>query len=259
MKKQAILLAHFGTSHADTREKTIGAVERDVRAAFPDWEVRGAFTSGMILRILKKQGISLQSVPEALESLLAEGFERVVIQPTHMICGEEYDKLRAQAEPFREKFAAFSMGLPLLSSTEDMQEICRFYNKEFPREDGEALVLMGHGTTHFANAVYPAMSYIFSEMGFERIFVGAVEGYPDIDIVRKELKRLDVRKVTVTPLMLVAGDHAVNDMAGEEPDSWKSLLESDGYTVGTVVRGLGEYPQVRELYLAHLRQAMERE
>ena len=116
MKKQAILLAHFGTSHADTREKTIGAVERDVRAAFPDWEVRGAFTSGMILRILKKQGISLQSVPEALESLLAEGFERVVIQPTHMICGEEYDKLRAQAEPFREKFAAFSMGLPLRKS-----------------------------------------------------------------------------------------------------------------------------------------------
>ena len=173
--------------------------------------------------------------------------------------GEEYDKLRAQAEPFREKFAAFSMGLPLLSSTEDMQEICRFYNKEFPREDGEALVLMGHGTTHFANAVYPAMNYIFSEMGFERIFVGAVEGYPDIEIVRKELKRLDVEKVTVTPLMLVAGDHAVNDMAGEEPDSWKSLLESDGFAVKTVVRGLGEYPAVREMYLAHIRRAMERE
>ena len=257
MKKQAILLAHFGTSHADTREKTIGAVEREVRAAFPEWEVRGAFTSGMILRILKKQGIKLQSVPEALETLLAEGFERILIQPTHMICGEEYDKLRFQAEPFRDRFAEFSVGLPLLSSTEDMREVCRFYDKEFPREADEALVLMGHGTTHFANAVYPAMSYIFSEMGFERILVGAVEGYPDIEIVRKELGRLGVKKVTVTPMMLVAGDHAVNDMAGEEPDSWKSLLEADGYQVKPVVRGLGEYAAVRELYLSHIRQAMD--
>lgn len=256
MKKQAILLAHFGTSHADTREKTIGAVEREAKAAFPDWEVRGAFTSGMILRILKKQGICLQSVPEALETLLKEGFERVVIQPTHMICGEEYDKLRMQAEPYREKFPEFSVGKPLLSSTEDMREICRFYDREFPRQQGEALVLMGHGTTHFANAVYPAMSYIFDEMGFSNILVGAVEGYPDIEIVRKELKRLDVRKVTVTPLMLVAGDHAVNDMASEEPDSWKSLLESDGYEVTPVVRGLGEYAEVRKLYLSHIRQAM---
>lgn len=259
MKKQALLLAHFGTSHADTREKTIGAVERDAREAFPDWEVRGAFTSGMILRALKKQGLSLQSVPEALEDLQNAGFERVVIQPTHMICGEEYDKLRAQAEPFRSSFAEFSVGRPLLSSTGDMQEICRFFDREFPREEGEALALMGHGTEHFANAVYPALGYMFREMGFDRILVGAVEGYPGIDIVRKELRRMGVSRVTVTPLMLVAGDHAVNDMAGEEPDSWKSLLESDGYTVGTVVRGLGEYPQVRELYLAHLRQAMERE
>lgn len=257
MMKQAILLAHFGTSHRETREKTIFAVEREAKAAFPDWEVRSAFTSGMILRVLKKQGILYDSVPEALARLRDEGYERVLIQPTHMICGMEYDKLRFQAEPFRADFAAFAVGMPLLCSTEDMKALCRFYDREFPRADGEALVLMGHGTEHFANAVYPALGYMFAQMGYERIFVGAVEGYPDIEIVRGELKKAGITRVTATPLMLVAGDHAVNDMAGDEPDSWKNLLEADGMAVRCVMKGLGEYPQVRQMYLAHIRQAME--
>lgn len=258
MKKQAILLAHFGTSHRETREKTIFAVEREAKAAFPDWEVRSAFTSGMILRTLKKQGIFYDSVPEALTRLREEGFERVLIQPTHLICGMEYDKLRFQAEAFRTDFAEFAIGMPLLSSTGDLKEVCRFYDREFPREEGAALVLMGHGTEHFVNAVYPAIGYMFGQMGYERIFVGAVEGYPDIDIVRGELKKAGVSRVTVMPLMLVAGDHAKNDMAGDEPDSWKNLLESDGLTVNCVIRGLGEYPQIRQIYLDHIRQAMKK-
>lgn len=256
MGKQAILLVHFGTSRMDALERAVWAVERETRAAYPGWEVRGAFTNRVLLQILQKHGIQLQQVPEALNALKAEGCRRVIIQPTYVICGEEYEKLRSLAETYRMHFAQLAVGRPLLSSTEDMRKICRFCAREFPRKEGEALVLMGHGTTHFANAVYPAMGYLFLEMGFDRIFIGVTEGYPDISVVRRELKRSAVRKVTLAPLLLTAGGHAINDMAGDGPDSWKSLLKSDGYEVETVMRGLGEYSEVRVRYLDHIRDAI---
>ncbi len=256
MEKKAILLTHFGTSHLDTLQKNILAVEKEAQAAFPGWEMRRAFTSGMILRIMKNQGITIASVPEALEDLLTEEFTDVIVQPSHLICGEEYDKLRGLAEPYRQYFKNFSIGKPLLASTEDMREVCRFYDREFPRDSDAALVLMGHGTPHFANAVYPAMNYLLKEMGMERILIGTVEGYPDIEVIRKELKQLGVKRVIVTPMMLVAGDHAINDMNGDGKDSWKSLLLADGYQVKTVLRGLGEYPEIRKLYLRHIREAI---
>ena len=258
--KQALLVVSFGTSHHDTMEKTIAAIERDLADSFPEWEVRRAFTSGMILRKLARQdGVFIDTVEQALARLVVERFESVVIQPTHVMNGEEYDKLAAMAAPYAGQFKRFALSTPLLTSIEDYVEAAPAVLSELPAAEGDhALVLMGHGTEHFANAAYAAMEYVFHDLGHRNVFLGTVEGYPALEQVMNRLAERKIRSVTLAPLMVVAGDHAKNDMAGPEEDSWKSRLEAAGYSVDCVVRGLGEFPAVRARFAAHAAECMEK-
>ena len=255
--KQAILVVSFGTSYWDTLEATIGETERAIAGAFPGWEVRRAFTSGMILKKIRaRDGIHIDTVPEAMDRLLEEGFSRAVIQPTHIMHGEEYEKLCAMVKPYENRLSV-SVGMPLLHELSDYESVCRTLVESLPEpEQDEVIVLMGHGTEHFANACYSQLDYMLTGMGAP-VYIGTVEGYPGLDQILERLKaRPEIRKVTLAPFMLVAGDHARNDMAGGS-GSWKTRLEEQGYEVRCILRGLGEYPAVRELFVGHCRSAVE--
>lgn len=255
--KQAILTVSFGTSYAETREKTIGAIEADIGEAFPSWEVRRAFTSGMILKKLKaRDGIHIDSVQEALERLRQDGFETALIQPTHLLNGEEYDDIVRDAEPFRDSLPIL-WGKPLLSATEDYQSLTSAVSQRFPRRDGQAVCLMGHGTSHPADSAYAALEYHFRDLGRPDIFVGVVEGYPDFDAMARRVREYGAESLTLTPLMVVAGDHAINDMASGEEGSWRGRLTAMGFTVDCVLRGLGEYPEIRRMYVDHVRAGLK--
>lgn len=250
--KKAILVVSFGTSYPETREKTIGAIERDIAAAFPDWEIRRAFTSGMILKKLRERDkLVIDTVQEALERLESDGFDTVVCQPTHILNGEEYDDIVAIAREFQGRFRALRIGAPLLSATADYTRLARIIGGQFKPEAHTAVCLMGHGSTHFADAAYAALDYHFREQGRGDILVGTVEGYPDLDTLLRHVRASGAVRVLLTPLMVVAGDHAVNDMAGDGEDSWKTVFESAGLEVRCVLRGLGEYAGVREMYTEH--------
>ncbi len=256
--RRALLVVSFGTSHQDTCEKNIAAIERDLAAAFPDRAVRRAFTSGMILKKLRvRDGLHIDCVREAMERLITDGFDDLLVQPTHVLNGEEYDDIVADIAPYRDRFQRFALGTPLLTSGEDYHALCGIIDRAFPPEAGTALCLMGHGSTHMADAAYAALDYRFKDMGRDDVFVGTVEGYPDFDTLLRQVKRKGCASVVLTPLMVVAGDHAVNDMASDDEDSWKSAFEAEGYAVCCVLRGLGEYPEVRALYVAHARAALE--
>ena len=250
--KKAILVVSFGTSYEETREKTIGAIEEDFRCAFPDFEIRRAFTSGMIIRKLKERdGIEADTVEQALEKLANEGFDTVICQPTHVMNGFEFDDVRAETEKWKHRFSHLICGWPLLTSSEDYSLVIEALHQEFGSlEEDTALVLMGHGTEHPANATYPALDYRLKALGYKNFFIGTVEGYPDLDTVLSEVAAVHAKKVILAPLMVVAGDHAINDMCKNE-DSWKNIFENAGYQTQTVLRGLGEYPSVRKIYLQH--------
>lgn len=253
MNKKALLVVSFGTSYLDTLEKTIAPIEAEVAAALPEREPRRAFTSGIILRKLERGGCHIDSVPAALERLLAQGFDDVLVQPSHVMNGDEYDKLARLAEPFAGRFQRFTLGTPLLTEVEDYRAVAEAVLAELPPErEDTALVFMGHGTEHHANASYCQLEYVFHDLGRRDVLIGTVEGYPTLDEVRRRLReRPGVNRLALYPMMVVAGDHARNDLAGEEPDSWKNRLEGEGYQVSCVLRGLGEYPGIRRLFAAH--------
>ena len=260
MDKKAILAVSFGTSYQDTLERTIGAIERQIAAAFPDRSLIRAFTSGMICRKLRERdGIEVPSPAQALEQLLGEGVTDVVIQPTHVINGAEYDKLMAQAAPYRDKFARLAVGKPLLTSVEDYEAVAQAILAQLPGQRADtAHVFMGHGTEHYVNPSYTQLEYLFHDMGRKDIVIGTVEGYPGLEqVLRRLSERPEVRKAALHPLMVVAGDHARNDLAGEEPDSWKNALEHAGYGVACDLRGLGEFPGIQQLFAGHARQAAD--
>lgn len=260
--KKAILAVSFGTSHADTLEKTIGAIEADLAAAFPDRQLFRAFTSGMIVKKLnRRDGLAIRTVSQALEALAGEGYEDVVLQSTHVINGEEWDKLRAQAAPFAGQFHRLSFGMPLLTGIEDYRAVTEALLSRLPGpEPGTAIVFMGHGSEHPANAVYAILEYMFHDLGRRDIRVGTVEGYPGFEEVSRRLQEAgDVKRVRCYPLMVVAGDHAKNDLAGEEPDSWRSRLEAQGYEVRCILEGLGEIPEIRAIFVDHAQGAVEEE
>lgn len=251
--KQALICVSFGTTVPSARQE-IEAVEQALSAAAPERVMVRAFTSGMIRRVLAGRGQPVPSLPEALESLRRDGVEDVFVQPTHFLCGVEYDKLRAEALSAASGFARLRVGRPLLASTEDLRAVAAMVADRFPAETGRAVVLMGHGSTHFANVVYPAIQTIFELAGRPDIRVGTVESWPTLEEVRETLRSMKVERVHLAPLMLVAGDHALNDMAGESPDSWKTLLEQDGYAVTATLEGLGRREEIQALYAAHLTQ-----
>lgn len=245
-------MVSFGTSVEQAR-KCITAVENALRDMRPDMEFRRAFTSPTIRRILAKRGEEISSPEEELVRLAREGFETVYVQPTHMIPGIEFDKLKNIVHGFSGRFECLRLGKPLLAEADDLPSFADILMRAYPRQDGEALVLMGHGTEHFANAIYPALQSAFSMSGREDIFVGTVEGWPRIEDIRSQLVNKRCKRAHLVPMMLVAGDHAVNDMAGDEPESWKSVLEAAGIEVRCTMQGLGANEDVQRMYGEHLK------
>ena len=255
--KKAILSVSFGTSYPDTLLKTIAATEQALADAFPGWEVRRAFTSGMIIRKLRERdGVEIENVTQAMHRLEDEGYTHVAVQSTHVMHGEEYEKMLSQLEPFRLRMK-ISVGMPLLHSEEDYASVAQALLEWLPTlDEDEALVLMGHGTTHFANSAYAQMEHML-QARCDRVYLATVEGYPTLESVQRQLaKRTQIRRLMLAPFMLVAGDHARNDMSGEE-DSWAEQLRKAGYVVRCILQGLGECSAVRALFVEHCRQAME--
>ncbi|MEG0935867.1 MAG: sirohydrochlorin cobaltochelatase [Clostridia bacterium] len=256
--KPVILVVSFGTSYNDTRDITIGAIEEKVASAFPDYEVRRAFTSGIIIKKLAaRDGLVILNVTQAMDKLVADGVKQLVIQPTHVMNGFEYDEMISAITPYQDKFESFKVGVPLLTSISDYQDAVSEIMAETPSDEGQAIVFMGHGTEHFANATYAALDYRFKADGYQNVFVGTVEGYPDLAAVMKAVASSGATKVKLLPLMIVAGDHANNDMAGDDKDSWKTQFKAEGYEVDCVLKGLGEYAGIQDHFVEHVRAAIE--
>lgn len=256
--KQAILAVSFGTTYPDTLEKTIAATEAALAEAYPGWPVYRAFTSGMIIKKLQsRDGVQIDNVAQAMARLEREGYTQVAVQSTHVMHGEEYEKMLAQLEPYKLTME-IAVGAPLLHAQSDYEAVADALLSWLPLPgDGEALVLMGHGTAHFANSAYAQMEHVLQSR-CPRIYIATVEGYPTLDSVAEQLQRQpEIRRLTLAPFMLVAGDHARNDMAGGE-DSWKEVLEGKGYEVACILQGLGECPAIQKLFVAHCGEAMER-
>lgn len=256
--KKAILVVSFGTSHEDTRKVTIDAIESDIQNAFPDYKLYRAWTSKMILaKLQKRDNLFIANVTQAMKQMLSDGITDVIIQPTHVINGIENELMKEDALAFKNEFASISFGAPLLTSENDNTTVIQAIAEEFSHLDkDEALVLMGHGTTHYSNAIYAALDYTFKDKGYSNIFLGTVEAYPTMDSLLKMVKAHNPKKVYLAPFMIVAGDHAKNDMAGTDPDSWMCQFQQAGYETIPVLKGLGEYPGIRSLFIEHVRDAV---
>lgn len=244
--KTALLVVSFGTTHLDTLEKTIVPTENALAAAFPQCPLYRAFTSGIVRKRLKsKFDIHVDSMEEALARIAGEGFEQVIVQPTLMIPGEEYDRLGASM-----KACAGSMriciGAPLMQDDADLDAMVQELQEAYPVEDDTLLLLMGHGTGHTANDLYIRLA---QKMHRFPMRLCTVEGTPSFEDAIEELANLPQKKVLLVPMLFVAGDHAKNDMAGDEPDSLRSLLEANGYTVTCRIQGLGELQTIRNMYV----------
>lgn len=253
--QKALMVASFGTTLGDTCEKNIAAVENDLAVAFPQHLVCRAFTSGMIRKVLQKRGVPVHGVPQALESLAAKGISNVTVLPTHLLPGVEYEKLLCDVRQNKACFAKVDVAQPLLSSREDMRRVLKILCDANTVNADEALVLMGHGTTHPCNVIYRQLAGEASALCMEHIFIGTVEATPSLDEIMTLVQRHGYKKVLLTPLMLVAGDHAVNDMASDEPESWKSRFAAEGFEVRCHVKGLGEYAAIRTIYCEHAAKA----
>lgn len=253
--KKAILAVSFGTSHNDTRKVTIDAIENDMRRAFPDYALYRAWTSKIIIKKLKnRDGILINTVKEAMEQMHADGITDVLVQPTHVINGIENDRMKEDARLYQERFHSISFGDPLLTSEQDSVDIIRAIVEEFPDlNEKEVLILMGHGTTHYANTVYTALDSAFKDMGYKNILLGTVEADPALEALIKLVREREPSKVILAPFMIVAGDHAKNDMAGDDPNSWYSRFLAAGFRTETVVKGLGQYPGIRKILIEHLK------
>jgi sirohydrochlorin cobaltochelatase len=251
---KAILVVSFGTSYEETRKVTIEAIEQDIAKAFPLHRIYRAWTSKMILAKLKKRDhLHIDNVREAMERMAQDGITEVIVQPTHVTNGIENDQMKEDVLSYKDSFASIRISDPLLTSEEDKRAVIDAVAEEFAALPTDtALVLMGHGAPHYANTVYAAMDYTFKDLGHPSIFMGTVEAYPDVEAVLRNVKASPYTKVLLAPFMIVAGDHANNDLAGDEPDSWKSLFEAAGYPVTVTLKGLGEYKGIRKLFIRHI-------
>ncbi len=252
--KPVILVVSFGTSFNDSRDITIGAVEKALQDANPDYEVRRAFTSQIIIDKLKERdNLKIDNVTEAMDRLVKDGVKEVLIQPTHVMSGFEYDDVVKEVNKYADKFDFMKIGSTLLASDADydtliaaLKEETAQYNKE-----GTAIVYMGHGTEHEANATYAKLQEKIKAAGLNNYFIGTVEAEPSLEDVVKLAKESGAKKVVLLPLMIVAGDHANNDMAGDEDDSWKTVFEKEGFEVECVLKGLGQYKGVQKMIVDH--------
>lgn len=258
--KPVILVVSFGTSYNDSRDITIGAIEEEIQSAYPDYEVRRAFTAQTIIdKLLARDNLTIDNVIEAMDRLVADGVKKVIIQPTHIMNGYEYDDLIVEVLPYAAKFDSFAVGEPLLTSQEDYEAVAQalLAQNEYITEEKTAVVFMGHGTEHYANATYSELENMIHMSGYENVFIGTVEGYPGIDVVEAKLAAYGAEKVILYPMMVVAGDHANNDMAGDEDDSWKVILTEAGYEVDCKIQGIAQTKAIREHYVEHVQAAID--
>lgn len=259
--KKAILLVTFGTS-VPQAAKVFDNIDKMAKVRFPGVEIRWAYTSVIIRKKLARQGQVMDSPALALVKLADEGYTHVAVQSLHMIPGQEFHDLRMTTASLThgpEGLKKMTLGLPLLTSAGDMDRVAKAVLADLPpeRTKDEAVVLMGHGTHHPANAAYPAMAFFFS-LADPKVFMGTVEGFPDLETVESQLKASGTKKVWLLPFMSVAGDHAMNDLAGDEDDSWKSILTAKGYTCRPVLKGLAANPVIVDVWLDHLAKALEK-
>lgn len=255
-----LLVVSFGTSYNDSRRMTIGAIEEKLESAFSDFSVRRGFTSQIIIDHVKKRDhVTIDNVGEALDRAVNNGVKKLVIQPTHLMNGLEYNELTEEVASYSDAFEKVAIGEPLLTSDEDFQAVMKAITeatKEY--DDGEtAICFMGHGTEADSNSVYTKMQDMLTEAGYANYYVGTVEASPSLDDVLAKVQAGEYKKVVLEPLMIVAGDHANNDMAGEEEGSWKKTFEDAGYEVECVVRGLGELEAIQELFVKHAQAAVD--
>lgn len=252
-KEKAILMVSFGSSHLDTLEKNIAKMEQEAQERFSEYQVYRAFTSRMILQKLREtQHLCIDTVEAALERMLEDGIKEVVVQPTHIINGTENDAMLRDLKRYETQFAKLRIGKPLLSKPQDYKKAVQAVMEQINLEEDEMLILMGHGTEHHANAAYCALEYMFHYLGYEQVLVGTVEGFPGLGEVMTKLEYTGKRRVRLLPFMFVAGEHAKEDMAGEDA-SWKSEMEQAGYRVEAQIQGLGELQGIRQIYMEHIR------
>jgi sirohydrochlorin cobaltochelatase len=264
--KKAILVVSFGTTFADTRKVTTEAVENKIRAAFPDYEVRRAFTSRIIIKKLAdEEGLKIDTEKQALDRLKADGYTEVIVQPLHIEAGEEYEKLLNAVASYAKSFAKITVGRPLLYYTgqegekpDDYLIAIKALQSQLPKLGvRDAVAFMGHGGVSPANTAYAALQLKLGDAGIKNVFVFTVEGYPTVENLMDKLKINKIKKITLMPFMLVAGDHANNDMAGDEDDSFKSQLRKAGFQVETYIHGLGENVGIQNIYVQHVKDAIE--
>ena len=272
-----ILVVSFGTSFNDSRATDIGGIEKAVAAAYPDWSVRRAFTAQIIINhVQARDGEKIDNMDQALERAVNNGVKNLIVQPTHLMHGAEYDELVEAVENYKDKFETVKISEPLLGEVgedasvvnSDKEAVAKAISDTAVKEAGfdsmaaaaeekTAFVFMGHGTSHTAKITYSQMQSQMNDLGFENVFIGTVEGEPEdtaCEAVIEKVKEAGYTKVILRPLMIVAGDHANNDMAGDDDDSWKSMFNASGAfeSVETQIEGLGRIADVEQLYVAHI-------
>lgn len=253
----AILVVSFGTTHPDALQENIARTEADIAAAFPDSSLYRAFTSKVVrFRLKKDQNIHVDSVEEALVRIAADGHTHVVVQPTLLIPGDEYDRLRAWVKEAAGPLHV-SIGRPLLCGESDLDAITAILREAYPTPEDTVLLAMGHGTEHTANDLYERLAATFRGQDGATMRLCTVEGTPTFIDAVQELAALSQRKVLLVPLLLVAGEHAKEDMAGETSKSLRSLLVKEGFQVSCIVRGLGHIQSVRDLYVQRAQEAAQ--
>ncbi len=252
-EKTAILMVHFGTTYDDTRSVTIDAINEKAKKQFPEVKVMEAYTSRIIIERLKKRGISKQTPQEALLRLAADGYTHVIVQGTNVIDGIEAEVLRNEALMIAPFFKEIRVGRPLLYSIDDCQKVVGILKDRLGKNlsKGSSAVLIGHGTSTPANAMYSQIDYMFTADGAPQFHVATVEGYPTYETTLARLKSSKVKKVTLVPFMFVAGDHARNDIGGE----WRERLEGEGFKVSSILEGLGQVPGIQDIYIDHIKDA----
>lgn len=277
-----ILVVSFGTSFNSSRVADIKGIEDALQEAYPDWSVRRAFTAQIIINhVQAREGEFIDNMDQALERAVSNGVKNLIVQPTHLMHGAEYDELAAAVENYQDQFESVKIAEPLLGEVgtdadtvnDDKKAVAEaltaeavkeagYDSLEAAKEDGTAFVFMGHGTSHAAKVSYTQMQAQMKDLGYENVFIGTVEGEPEetaCEAVIEAVSEAGYTTVVLRPLMVVAGDHANNDMAGEDEDSWLSMFEASGKfdSVETQIAGLGSIDAVKELYVAHTKAAME--
>ena len=275
-----LLVVSFGTSFNDSRVADIKGIEDALQAAYPDWSVRRAFTAQIIINhIQARDGEKIDNMTQALDRAVANGVKNLVVQPTHLMHGAEYDEMCEAIEAYKDQFESVSIAEPMLGEVgsdatvinADKEAVAKaitaaavseagFESLEAAKDAGTAFVFMGHGTAHVAKVTYSQMQAQMQNLGYENVFIGTVEGEPEetsAEAVIEAVKAAGYTNVVLRPLMVVAGDHANNDMAGSDDDSWKTVFEAAGFTVDCQIHGLGEIADVQALYVAHTKAAID--